>query len=263
MKHHIIFALVLFSLSSLKADYNDFEKNQYITSEAREDIRPYLLPEKHPMKSKLDKIFHSSRASFDDQSLTKAGFDIKFKQPRSFIRVVSHPSLPGYLLKIVTDVELRKKNNKPEWHWFVNRCKGVQKIHDVLQKNKIKYFAAPKKWIYPLPLHPYPSKNAHSNSRKIVVLLVEDMELTSKHENLSAWRKVITKEHLDELYTIISRVGGHSYRASNIPHTKNGKFAFIDTEYPKSPPGYGDIMGYLSPKRQLYWERLVRTRRGS
>lgn len=261
MKHRIIFVLLLFSFSILKADYNDFEKNHYISETARNDIRPYLLPENHPMKSKLDKIFHATRASFDDKSLVKAGFDIKFKQPRSFIRVVSHPSLPGYLLKIVTDVELRNKNGKPEWHWFVNRCKGVEKIHEVLRNNKIKYFTAPKKWIYPLPLNPYPGKGAHANSRKIVVLLVEDMQLTSKHDNLAAWRKEITKQHLDELFTIISQVGGHSYRASNIPQTKKGTFAFIDTEYPQSPPRYGDIMGYLSPKRQLYWERLIRTHR--
>lgn len=256
---HLVGLFVL-SITALFADYNDFETNPYMSEEAREKIRPYLLPENHPAKEKLDKIFQKARASFDDDSLKKAGFDIKFKQPRSFIRVVSHPSLPGYLLKLVTDVELREKHGKPNWHWFVNRCKGVEKIHAVLRENKIKYFEAPQKWIYPLPVFPYPKKKSIESKRKLVVLLVDDMQLTTKHDNLAAWKKEISKKHLDELFIIISQVGGHSYRAENIPQTKRGTFAFVDTEYPRSPPSYGDIMKYLSPKRKLYWERLVRGR---
>jgi len=245
------------SLALLSADYNDFETNLFISEIAREKIRPFLLPEDHPAKRSLDKIFHSARASFDDDSLKKAGFDIKFKQPRSFIRVVSHPKLSGYLIKLVTDVELREKNGHPAWYWFVNRCNGVQKIHDVIAKNKIKYFVAPKKWIYPLPINPYPSKKTTANKRKITVLLVDDMRLTSKQENLVAWKDDITKKHLNELYNIIKEVGGHSYRAENIPQTRNGTFAFVDTEYPKSPPRFSDIRRYLSSGKRFYWDNLV------
>lgn len=260
MRNSLLLLGLLLGLSTnLFADYNDFETNSYISEEARNEIRPYLLPEDHPAKVKLDKIFHKARASFDDASLEKAGFTIKFRQPRSFIRVVSHPSLPGYLLKLVTDEELREKQDKPEWYWFVNRCKGVQKIKNVLAAHKIKYFVAPNKWIYPLPAHPYPAKGDLTHARKIVVLLVDDMKLVSKKANLTAWKKEIEKKHLDELYTIINAVGGHSYRASNIPQTVKGKFAFIDTEYPTSPPTFGDIRRYLSPKRQVYWDKLVRS----
>lgn len=258
MKRIILLMGVIFSLTAnLKADYNDFETNPFISDYARGKIRPHLLPEDHPAKASLDKIFHASRASFDDHSLKKAGFDIKFKQPRSFIRVVAHSKLPGYLIKLVTDVELREKDHHPAWYWFVNRCTGVQKIHDVLARNNIKYFVAPKKWIYPLPVNPYPSKDKPANVRKLVVLLVEDMKLTSKEENLIAWKHDITKKHLDELYNIIKEVGGHSYRAENIPQTKKGTFAFVDTEYPRSPPRFSDIRRYLSSGKRYYWDNLV------
>lgn len=257
---HMIFILgcLLCFSTEVQADYNDFETNPYILPEAREKMRPFLLPEDHPAKEKLDSIFQSVRASFNDEALVKAGFHIKFKQPRSFIRVVSHPTLPGYLLKLVTDVELRKKDHEPEWHWFINRCLGVTKIHEVIKKNNIKYFVAPQKWIYPLPLHPYPSKSKISNIRKVIVLLVEDMKLTEKEDNLTAWRAEVTKKHLDELYLIIRQVGGKSYRAENIPQTKKGAFAFVDTEYPTNPPSYAEIRRYLSSGKRAYWDRIVK-----
>lgn len=257
----IILGLFTCNLSTLTADYNDFETNPYISQEARGKIRPFILPEDHPAKAKLDKIFHATRASFDDQSLKKAGFDIKFKQPRSFIRVVSHPSLPNYLIKLVTDVQIEEKDKHPPWYWFVNRCLGVKKIHEVLAQNNIKYFVAPKKWIYPLPINPYPTSKNSRQIRKLVVLLVEDMQLTTKYDNLSAWKREITSKHLDELFLIMKAVGGHSYRAENIPQTKKGTFAFVDTEYPKSPPRYSDIRRYLSSGKRHYWDRLVEARR--
>ena len=258
MRHIAFFLGCLICLTStLLADYNDFETNPFILPEAREKMRPFLLPEDHPAKARLDKIFHSSRASFDDKSLESAGFKIKYKQPRSFIRVVSHPKLSGYLLKIVTDVEMRQKNGKPDWYWFVNRCVGVNKIHEAINQNKIKYFVAPKKWIYSLPVYPYPENATVSNIRKIMVLLVEDMDLISKNANLSAWKTEISKKHLDELYLIIKQVGGRSYRASNIPQTKKGTFAFIDTEYPRSSPDFDTIRSYLSSGRRSYWDKLI------
>ncbi len=263
MKRLILFlGLCICPLTTLIADYNDFETNPHISNIARNKIRPFLLPEDHPAKQKLDKIFRASRASFDDSSLKKAGFDIKFKQPRSFIRVVSHPSLPKYLIKLVTDVQIEEKGHRPPWHWFVNRCLGVQKIHNVLQTNNIKYFVAPKKWIYPLPVFPYPEvKNNSHHIRKLVVLLVEDMQLTTKYDNLAAWKKEITSKHLDELFLIMKAVGGHSYRAENIPQTKKGTFAFVDTEYPTSPPRYSDIRHYLSSGKRYYWDKIVEAKK--
>jgi hypothetical protein len=236
---------------------SSFENNPLLSKSAKRQIRPYLLPRKHEAKRVLDHIFSKSRAIQDANTFANAGFITHFIQKRSFIRVASHPSLPGYLMKVYLDNELRLKRNLPGWHWFVKRCEGVAKIQKVIQKNKIRNFATPKKWIYPIPIHGV-FANDPKYVRKEVILLVEDMRLVSKTANLHAWKHSITREHLKELYKIISQGSGSSYRADNIPYTKNGKFAFIDTEYPGKKHDYNSIRSYLSSEMRAEWDKIVK-----
>lgn len=237
--------------------HDSFASNPDLTFDMRALIKPFLLPESHSMKKPLDVIFHTSRATKNKIALCKAGFNILFQQKRSFICVVRHPDLPGYLLKLYTDNDLRQKHEKPGWQWLVRRCEGARKIKGVIHHNKIQNFQVPRKWLYPLPQEPSPSISDLS-ARNPVVLLVEDMHLTSKKENLLAWKKHITKKHLDELYTIISRGRGSSYRPDNIHYSKNGKFSFIDTEYPNRGPDFNSIRKYLSKNMCDYWDKLVK-----
>jgi hypothetical protein len=60
------------------------------------------------------------------------------------------------------------------------------------------------------------------------------------------------------LYTIISSAKGSSYRADNIWFNNEGKFCFIDTEYPNGGPDFAGIRPYLNPEMQNYWDYLVR-----
>jgi hypothetical protein len=83
------------------------------------------------------------------------------------------------------------------------------------------------------------------------------MKLVSNAENEAAWKTVITREHLNELYLIITKAGGSSYRPDNIWLTKHGKFAFIDTEYPRQKFDYNSIPSYLSPEMRSYWANLT------
>lgn len=237
--------------------YNDVDQNPYISAKIFNEIFPYLLPFEHPARPNLDLIFQTSRATFNKDSLKNAGFNILYSQPRSFIKVVEHAYLPNYLLKLYIDIDSRKKNNKPGWTWFVRRCEGAEKIRKILKKYNVLYFSVPHKWIYPLPIDPPPPQDVPVE-RQIVVLLVDDMHLAPKEENLAAWKTRITKKHLDELYLIISLGNGSSYRADNVPLTKGGKFAFIDTEYPHRPPNFATIRPYLSTKMRAYWDSLVK-----
>jgi hypothetical protein len=84
------------------------------------------------------------------------------------------------------------------------------------------------------------------------------MNLTSKAQNLAAWKSLITGEHLKELYKIISYAKGSSYRPDNITYSVDGKFAFIDTEYPKAHPDYKSIRKYLSREMQAEWDKIVK-----
>ena len=71
------------SLSS-KWSYRTFELNPHIPSKAKEKMRPYLIPDSHPMKKQLDSIFHSARVTLNEQTFAAAGFHTFSVRPRSF-----------------------------------------------------------------------------------------------------------------------------------------------------------------------------------
>lgn len=254
--YKIIFLLAICSISLVEGAYNGFDTNPYISEEAREMMRPYLMPEDHPAKKTLDKLFRKANVTKNVKSFSKAGFVLRHAQPRSFIRIAGHEDLKGYLIKAHLDDEEREKFDRPSWWWFVKRCEGSRKIAKVIEENNIQKFKVAKKWIYPLPVitNLPPMTLA---KRKQVILVVEDMEVLSTEETLKAWKKKITMEDLDNLYKIVSKAGGRSYRPENIPYTKNKTFAFVDTEYPDHPGSYKDIERAIPTKLKPYWKELV------
>ena len=88
------------------------------------------------------------------------------------------------------------------------------------------------------------------------MLVAERLDLVPDAENEQAWLHSITERHLDELYMIIQGAGGASYRPDNICLTKQGKFAFIDTEHTGDERDYESISQYLSPRMREYWVAL-------
>lgn len=241
--------------------YNDIDKNPYIPHEEKKKILPFLLPLNHAIKPLLDSIFIASRASLNENTFAAAGFLTKCRQPRSFLTVASHPRIPGYLFKVYLDSENRIKKDTPGWQWMLNRIKLANKIQKYIKKRKFRFFCVPQKWIYPLPLNPSPP-NDSNYVRKNEILVVEDMELTSKQDNFQAWKTIITKEYLDEFYAIIKHAGGSSYRAENVAYTIHGKFAFIDTEYANQAGRFDHIDLCLSPEMLKYWKELTKNDRG-
>ena len=176
--------------------------------------------------------------------------------PRSYISVARHPEMPHYLVKVYFDTVLQEKRNRASWEWLVQRCEGVRKVQQVIRDKHIHNFEAAKKWIYCLPPEPSPPKD-RLHMRHFALLLVTDMDLVPKELNHFAWKNYITEEHLDELYLIISRAKGSSYRPDNIAYTNKGNFAFIDTEYPAQGPDFRSIRRYLSSEMRAYWDRVV------
>lgn len=242
--------------------YNDFRTNPNISKAERKKIAPYLLPYNNPLRPILDSIFCTQRATFDATSFKKAGFTLLFNQPRSFIKVGSHPLLPNHLVKVYFDTDRREKKRLekevPSWRWLAYRVEGAKQVQRILTAYHIKHFVVPKKWIYPLPPKPFPTTKVKTRARNCI-LIVENMNLASYEENLDAWKNRMTKEHLDELFTIIKFAGGGAYRADNVALTKSGKFALIDTEYPYKTGRYHSVESYLSDEMLRYWRKLVRT----
>lgn len=239
-----------------RTTYKDFENTTLLPKRWKSRLKSYLLPANHPVKPALDKIFGASRAIQNKEAFKAAGFHIISSRPRSFIHVASHPLLPRYLVKVQLDNDARKKRGKPLWYWFRNRCQGARRIAEIIRKKNIKNFVVAEKWVYPLPLKPSPNLE-DSSEPKAIILVVKDMELAPFVASRRAWKTKFTKQHLEELYTIIKLAGGNSYRPDNVALTKQGKFAFIDTEYPRQRTDLKKIEFYLSPEMKIYWRNLI------
>ncbi len=233
----------------------NIQNNPLITEHISQAIHPFLLSLDHPKRQVLDSIF-KNRITQNKHTFNRGGFQTIASGSRSFILVAKHPKLRGYLIKCFLDSEKRKKFDRESWEWLVHRCKGAHKIKKIIQNQNIHYFEVAEKWIYCLP---NPNKFAgQKNQRHVAALLVTDMHLVSQKKNLSAWAHKITPNHLNELFKIIVRAKGSSYRPDNIALTKDGKFAFIDTEYPSAGPDFMSIRPFLSSKMRLYWDSLIR-----
>lgn len=235
-----------------KESYPNLSENPYLTKKMRSMIKPYLLPVANPLKPKLDAIFSYTRVVADEKSLIDAGFEIITSATGSYVTVVRHPTVPGYIFKLYLDTETRFKDGIPNWEWLTKRCIGAAKIRHVIRTKNIRHFTIPDKWLYLLPTAP-------TTSHGVPVIVVEtDMQIEETQLTEIAWQTRITRKHLDELYAILKHGYGTIGLVRNIPYTKNGTFAFTDTEYPVRPLKLKRALPYLSPEMQKYWAQLIR-----
>src|SRR5262245_34761862 len=128
-----ILALCAITCQAESAHYNDFEKNPFLTYDMRRAFEPYLLPQNHPLKAKLDALFLRQRVIQNEKTFQEAGFKTLCHNMGSFIRVASHRKMPGHLFKVYLDSELNKKMHKPGWVWLARRCEGAAKIRKVIR----------------------------------------------------------------------------------------------------------------------------------
>lgn len=232
--------------------------NPFISKIAAQAMAPYLLPLKHPMRKMLDLLFLKTRATLNRDSFINSRFSILTHGPRSHVIVAKHPLMPNYLVKAYLDSELKQKHHRESWEWLVRRCEGAKKIRHIIRKREIRHFTVPGKWIYCFPKSPSPPPNDSRYTHHLALLLTQDMKLVPNRQNLDAWNHLITEEHLDEFFEIITRAKGSSYRPDNIAYTQKGQFAFIDTEYPAYGPDLKSIRYYLNEEMRDYWDRLIK-----
>ena len=231
--------------------YPNFYENPLLTERMRKLMAPHLLPPDHPIKEKLDAIFSKSRAIQNQKALTDAGFIILGARPISFIIVARHPEVPGYIFKLYLDTELRKKKEVAHWEWLTRRCVGAKKIKATIKKHKLKYFTVPDKWLYILPQYPL----SQEPNPQPFILVETYLDLHKDSERI--WKTRVEPKHLDELYIIYDSGYGSSEVGKNVPYTKKGKFAFVDTESPKRKPRLKRVKKYLSRDMQHYWDNYI------
>jgi len=235
----------------------NFVNHPLLDQEMRMQIAPHLLPLNHPMKVTLDSIFSQSRVLENEDSLRNAGFiPICDSMPRSYVIVARHSLIPGYVFKLYLDSETRCRKDVPHWIWLVRRCVGAMGIRKIIRQNQIRFFTVPDKWLYLVPAFPA----ANAVNPQPIILMATDMQLESSEVTREKWKTAITREHLDELYMILKEgYGGHGVVSleANVPFTKQGTFAFTDTEDPRAKPKLKHIRKFLSLEMQKYWDSLI------
>lgn len=239
-------AVPVFCLLCTSPVCKDNKFNEYGFDEI--DPTPYIIPSAHPLKTILDEVFYPKDVINSDDSLDTSNFEILVTRRGSGLRVVKHPQLKGYLVKLFLKSDLR-------WKWrilqqnLIQRCATAAKIRTLIAKHKIEFFTVPEKWLYEVP----------DQMKQTFVLIVQDMRLVSRKKSEEAWRTKISKDHLDELYIILSRGYGSMAISQNIAYTKDKTFSFIDTEFPKREFSLRRVCTFLSFSKQKYWEKLIQS----
>jgi hypothetical protein len=218
-------------------------------------LTPYLLSQEDSLYQQLADLFHDPHM-FDSQShLKRAGFKVKSGNSRTKLMVAGHSSIPNHLLKKFPNSVSQSK----QLDNFIRRIKGARTLRNAIQKHNFKHLVVPEKWLYKLPKQ-FPS---HS-----YVLVVEKMDIYDDGNDPNGETRKryynIDKEVLTELCILLHEVGGCDSLPRNIPFTRSGQIAFIDTEHVGTTKTreqfHRDTIPLLNPELQAYaialWEQL-------
>lgn len=254
----LILALAAFCGQNETSAASNQWQGSFYDQAAQSKLKPYFLPKQHPMKPALDLIFAQARPLSNVAFFKQAGFEILLKKRAGHTRhaywhLAKHPQVPGYLFKVYLDTSNLKKNEG--WRKLANRCIGAANIRNLIKKKGLRHFVVPEKWLYRLPFD-----SDDPQSQQPVILMVTDMRLTCLSDCEEAWKDA-TKEQLDELYCIYSHGYGSTSLVNNVCYTREGKFAFIDTELPYREVNMKSVLKYFSEEMQDYWEDLIRPKK--
>lgn len=220
-------------------------------------LEPYLLPNDHPIKASLDRLFGSSRVLLNLKTLRAAGFVTD--GPRKFTKIIvaTHPDFPDYIFKLYLDAQ---RFEKPlAFHeYLMQRIDGAHLLQKEIDKNGWQsLFKVPNKWIYALPASP----SAPSEFMAKNFLLVEDnMQIYSDEQNDKLWKSDhVSQEFLQIYFQLLTLTGYQDVKPANTPFSLDGKVAFVDTQTFLSEVRYSKMTPFLSPSNQKYWKSLIKT----
>jgi hypothetical protein len=237
----------------IKRFYPNFSNNPRLNSAMKQHMDPWLLPLDHKTKPILDDLFANPSVINSNKTLRKAGFKILFSQKRSKIRVIGHPKLKGYLIKLFPNSETQLLSSA--WKRLTIRCIVAEKIKSIIARQKIRHFVVADKWLYPLPY------NRKMKEAQPVVLIVRNMNIYNRQDTKHVWKNHISGIVLRELYKILGRGYGSAFLSGNLPYSRSGKFAFIDTEFDKRKIHLDHVKKFISPHMRHYWDMLVENHR--
>lgn len=257
----LAFSLILFWMQKIDAGQQGLTKSNpslYLSDETWEEVQDYLMPDDHPMKEKLDKIFSRSRVLENWQAMLAAGFETAQMQGVTQIVVARHPELSGYIIKAYLDKTKFGSKARREYEFLIARIIGARLTRDSIAAHNYEHLLkVPEKWLYLLPDEPPPREHPHR--RKMFILVEDDMNIYVHKKNKEAWgSKWVTQELLEALYTVLTEVSlADSAKPSNCPFSRDGRVALIDTQmYHRGFVKYENLTPFLSPTMQAFWLAL-------
>lgn len=211
------------------------------------DLTGYLLPENHPAVEKLDRIFNDPALLESRSNLFNAGFIPTEHQGANSV-TLKHPLLKGYIVKLLTD-HFPVEN---EVERFIVRIDGERLVRKCIKTHRWEaVFKIPGQWIYLLPC---PSQ------RRKTILLAEDAEIVPHNQTEKWYREKISKSTLKKIYRLTTEIGLQDCcRKTNLPRTKDGRLAVVDTEtFQAWPVEYSRLLVSLNPKMQKVWLKMIK-----
>jgi len=159
-----------------------------------------------------------SRAQFRE-----AGFDVIERQDKPgghvTIMVGTHPSLPDKVFKRypnTKDLDYQKSNYK-------KRVEGVERIGEFIEDRRLMRLLMPRKWMVRLP------DEFGSRRRSGYIIVADKLDIVGNKDTCEQYRR-IDNELLAQLCVLLWAFPNFDANPSNIPFTKDGRIAFVDTE---------------------------------
>lgn len=252
MKKLKVFFCVALLFISNGLVFADYIKPALVSEHVWNEVLPYLMPDDHPARKKLDKLFNSFRVTENARSISKAGFKNYIPGQFSHAIVSKNKKIKGYYFKFYSDEQYIEDESK---QWLERAFEARSLAAAIRSHGYDHYFSVPEKWIYPLPDFP----KSNSPHPKSFILVAKCLDIEKRKKSREKWRSKVTPALLDALYILVVQEGlNDSLIASNLPFTKNNKLAFIDLEHHhKWPIPFYKLNTYLNSEMQAYWKSLT------
>lgn len=221
-----------------------------------QEIDTLLLPTDHPIYDKLEKLCTDPTLFESIEQLENNGFKLE-NPPQTFrawsIIVLTHPDLPGYVIKKYLNHPLDKTF---ELQNYINRIQGARLIAEYIELKNLQHIIVPQKWLYPLP----PIFNDPITGQLDYILICEKIDILPGGYWDSAVKYLygyMSKSIMEELCLVLYDLCGCDAWPQNQPFTTSYQIAFIDTEYLGQTPGdfLFPLLAYINP--HLHGEAIL------
>lgn len=175
-----------------------------------------------PPEIDLDTLFSKGRALDSARDWRDGGFEI-MRGVEGKIIVSSHRSARGYLFK---KYDRSFASYDEELELYEERVNGARVLKEHLEAHKVDKIVVPRKWLCTLP------SRYDVGKKPSYVIVVDRLDILDRDASERIYRR-IDRKVLEDLCLILFLFRGLDFSLRNVPFTRGGDIAFIDTEHVK------------------------------